>query len=122
MFNTIVDTFREKLLKLLDDVEQFFLWVVAAMLDGRKTGFQWLNPLSENKLEWLNVTYEYKIIHHLKLEVRQSIVDQVTADLLLCISIPLKCGPQALPLLLGSHVVEAQEDPRIRCIIVQAGR
>ena len=39
MFSTFVDTFREKLSKLLDDVEQFFLWVVAAMLDGMKTGF-----------------------------------------------------------------------------------
>ena len=30
MFNTFVDTFRKKLLMLLDDMEQFFLWVVAA--------------------------------------------------------------------------------------------
>ena len=33
VLNTLVDTFRKKLLMLLDDVEQFFLWVVAAMLD-----------------------------------------------------------------------------------------
>ena len=39
MFNTFVDTFGKKLLMLLDDVEQFFLWVVAAMLDGRRIGF-----------------------------------------------------------------------------------
>ena len=39
MYNTFVDTFRGKLLMLLDDVEQFFLWVVAAMLDGRRIGF-----------------------------------------------------------------------------------
>ena len=39
MFNTFVDTFREKFLMLLDDVEQFFLGVVAAMLDGRRIGF-----------------------------------------------------------------------------------
>ena len=39
MFNTFVDTFGKKLLKLLDDVEQFFLWVVVAMLDGRGTVF-----------------------------------------------------------------------------------
>ena len=39
VFNTFVDTFRKKLLMLLDDVEQFFLWVVAAMLDGRRIGF-----------------------------------------------------------------------------------
>ena len=37
VFNTFVNTFRRKLLTLLDDVEQFFLWVVAAVLDGRKT-------------------------------------------------------------------------------------
>ena len=39
MFNTFVDTFRKKLLMLLDDVEQYFLWVVAAMLDGRRISF-----------------------------------------------------------------------------------
>ena len=38
-FNTFVGTFRENLLMLLDDVKQFFLWVVAAMLNGRKTVF-----------------------------------------------------------------------------------
>ena len=45
VFNTSVDTFRKKFLMLLDDVEQFFLWVVAAMLDGRRIGFDWLNPM-----------------------------------------------------------------------------
>ena len=39
MYNTFVDTFRKKLLMLLDDVEQFFMWFVAAMLDGRRIGF-----------------------------------------------------------------------------------
>ena len=39
MFNTFVNTFRQKLMMLLDDVQQFFLWVVAAALDGRKTNF-----------------------------------------------------------------------------------
>ena len=43
VFNTFVDTFKKKLLMLLDDVEQFFLWVVAAMLDGRRIGSDWLN-------------------------------------------------------------------------------
>ena len=42
MFNTFVDVFRRKLSKLLDDVEQFFLWVVVVVLDGRKTNFDWL--------------------------------------------------------------------------------
>ena len=45
VFNTFVGMFRWKLLKLLDDVEQFFLWVVAATLDGRKTNFDWLAPV-----------------------------------------------------------------------------
>ena len=45
MFNTFMDTFRKKLLMLLDDVEQFFMWVVASMLDGRRIGFDWLNPV-----------------------------------------------------------------------------
>ena len=40
MFNTFVNTFRRKLLTLLDDVEQFFLWVVVAALDGRKTNLE----------------------------------------------------------------------------------
>ena len=39
MFHTFMDTFRENLLMLLDDVEQFFLWVVAPMLDGRSIDF-----------------------------------------------------------------------------------
>ena len=39
VYNTFIDMFREKLLMLLGDVEQFFLWVVAAMLDGRRIGF-----------------------------------------------------------------------------------
>ena len=54
---------------LLDDVEQFFLWVVVAMLDGRRTNFECLNTMWEIKNEWWNVTYEYKNIHDLKMEV-----------------------------------------------------
>ena len=51
VFNTLVDTFRKKLLKLLDDVEQFSLCVVAAMLNGRRTNFDWLSPVWDNKHE-----------------------------------------------------------------------
>ena len=39
IYNTFVGTFEEKLLMLLDDVGQFFLWVVAVMLDGRRISF-----------------------------------------------------------------------------------
>ena len=42
VLNTFVNTFRWKLLTLLDDVEQFFLWVLAAALDGRKTNLELL--------------------------------------------------------------------------------
>ena len=56
MFNTFVDMFRWKLLKLLDDVEQLFLWVVKATLDGRKTNFDWLALVWDHRDEWPNVT------------------------------------------------------------------
>ena len=75
MFNTFMDTFRKKLLMLLDDVEQFFMWVVAAMLDGRRIGFDWLNPVWENKREWPNVTKQFRCVHHLMSEVEQNIAN-----------------------------------------------
>ena len=95
VFNTFVNTFRRKLLTLLDDVEQFFLWVVAAALDGRKTNLEWLAPVWDHKDEWLNVTKKYRNVYQLQLEVEQNLVDQVRHDLLLCISVRLECGPQA---------------------------
>ena len=61
VYNTFVDTIREKLLMLLGDVEQFLLWVVAAMLDGRRIGFDWLNPVWDNKHDSLNVTQQFKL-------------------------------------------------------------
>ena len=113
VFNALMDTFRKKLLMLLDDMEQFFLWVVAAMLDGRRIGFHWLNPVGENKSEWPNVTKEYRTIQHLMSDVRRNIADQVRVDLSLSMSITLKCGPQVPTLLLGLRAVDAQEDPRM---------
>ena len=107
MFSTFLDTFTKKLLMLLDDVEQLLFWVVAAMLDGRRIGFDWLNPMWENKREWPKVTKQFRSVHHFILEVEQHIADQVRVGLLLSMSIPLKCGPQAPNLLLGSHVVGA---------------
>ena len=98
---------------LLDDVEQFFMWVVAAMLDGRRIGFDWLNPVWDNKREWPNVTKQFRSVHHLMSEVEQNIADQVRVDLSLSMSIPLKCAPQAPTLLLGSHAIGAQEDPEM---------
>ena len=47
VFNTFMNTFRWKLLTLLDDVEQFFLWVVAAALDGSVT-----LPVSQIIIYW----------------------------------------------------------------------
>ena len=95
MFNTFVNTFRRKLLALLDDVEQFFLWVVAATLDGRKTNFDWLAPIWDHRGEWLNVTNQYGNVYQLQFEVERNLAQQVRHDLLLCFSIPLECGPQA---------------------------
>ena len=101
VFNIFVNTFRRKLLTLLDDVEQFFLWVVAAVLDGRKTNLEWLAPIWDHKDEWPNVTKKYRNVCQLQLEVEQNLVDQVRHDLLLCISIPLECGPQAATIAYG---------------------
>ena len=53
----------------LEDVEQFFLWVVVAMLDGRRIGFDWLNPVWDNNSELPNVTKEFRSVHHLMSEV-----------------------------------------------------
>ena len=94
VFNTFVNTFRRKLLTLLDDVEQFFLWVVAAALDGRKTNLEWLAPVWDHRGEWPNVTKKYRNVCQLQLEVERNLVDQVRHDLLLSISVPLECGPQ----------------------------
>ena len=75
MFNTFVNTFRQKLLMLLDDVEQFFLWVVAAMLDGRKTNLDWLAPIWDHRDKWPNVTDKYRNVCQLQLEVEQNLVE-----------------------------------------------
>ena len=56
VFNGFVDSFQSKLLMLLDDVEQFFLWAIAVVLDGRKMGFDWLKCLWEHNNEWPNIT------------------------------------------------------------------
>ena len=73
VFNTFLDVFRWKLLKLLDDVEQFFLWIVAAVLDGRKTNFDWLALVWVYKDEWPNVNKEYKNIYQLHFEVERNL-------------------------------------------------
>ena len=69
IINTFMDVFRWKLLKLLDNVEQFFLWVVMVVLDGRKTNFDWVSPIWDHRDEWLNVTKEYINIYQLQFEV-----------------------------------------------------
>ena len=101
VFNTFVDVFRRNLLKLLYDVEQFFLWVVVATQDGRKTNFDWLALVWNHKDEWLNITKEYKNVQQLQFEVKRNLAQQVRDDLLLCISILLKCNPQAPTIAFG---------------------
>ena len=101
VFNTFVNTFRWRLLMLLDAVEQFFLWVVMAVLDGRKTNLDWLAPIWDNRDEWPNITNKYKSVCQLQLEVERNLVDQVRHDLLLCISVPLECGPEVATVAFG---------------------
>ena len=54
---------------LFDDVEQFFLWAVAAILDGRKIGFNWFTPVWEHNDEWPNVIERYPNLSKLKAEL-----------------------------------------------------
>ena len=60
-----------------------------------ETNLDWLAPVWDHRDEWLNVTKKYGNVCQLQLEVVQNLVDQVRHDLLLCISVPLECGPQA---------------------------
>ena len=69
VFNEFVDNFRSKLLMLLDDMEQFFLWAVATVLDGRKIDFDWLKPVGEHNNEWPNMTKRYPSLSKLKAEL-----------------------------------------------------
>ena len=94
VFNAFVNMCRWKLLTQLGDVEQFFLWVVVAVLDGRKTNLDLLAPVWDHRDEWPNVTKKYRNVCQLQLEVERNLVDKVRHDLLLCISVPLECGPQ----------------------------
>ena len=73
VFNTFVDVFQSKLLTLLYDVGEFFLWAVAPALDGRKLGFDWLKPMWENHGEWPNVTRRFPTLNKLKAEVEHNI-------------------------------------------------
>ena len=68
---------------------------MAATLDGRKTNFDWLAHVWDRKDEWSNITKEYRNVYQLEFEVERNLAQQVRDDLLLCISIPLKCGSQA---------------------------
>ena len=76
------------MLTLLDGVEQFFLWTVATVLDGRKIGFDWLKSVREHNDEWPNVTERYPSLSKLKGELWQNIAEQVILNLALCMSFP----------------------------------
>ena len=75
MFNEFVDNFRSKLLMLLNDVEQFFLWAVATVLNRKEIGFDWLKPMWEHNDEWPNVTERYTSLSKLKAELQQNIAE-----------------------------------------------
>ena len=88
VFNEFIDNFQSKLLTLLDDMEQFFLWAVVVVLDERKIGFDWLKPVWEHNDEWPSVTERYPCLSKLKAELQQNIAEQVIFNLTLCISFP----------------------------------
>ena len=62
---------------------------------------EWLAPIWDHKDEWPNVTKKYRNVCQLQLEVERNLVDQVRHNLLLCISVPLECGPQAATVACG---------------------
>ena len=87
VFNEFVGNFGSKLLTLLD-LEQFFLWAVAAALDGREGGFDWSKPVWDHDSAWPNVTYKYPTFSKLKAEPEKNIAKQVIFYLVLCMSFP----------------------------------
>ena len=56
---------------------------------------EWLALVWDHRDEWPNITDKYRNVCQLQLEVERNLVEQMKHDLLLCISIPLECGPQA---------------------------
>ena len=113
VFNEFVDCFRRKLLALLDDVEQFFLWAVAAVLDGRKIGFDWLKPVWDHHREWPNVTERYPNLSKLKVKLEQNIAEQVIFNLALCMSFPHYWAPAILTLFFLAFAVVSCKDKGI---------
>ena len=88
VFNEFIDDFRSRFLMVLDDVEQFFLWAVAAALDGSKIVFDWFKLVWDHDDEWPNVTYKYPTLSKLKAELEQNIAEYVIFNLALCMSFP----------------------------------
>ena len=73
---------------VLDDVEQFFLWAVAAALDERKIVFDWLKLVWDHYDEWPDVIYKYPTLGKLKAELEQNIAEYMIFNLALCMSFP----------------------------------
>ena len=88
MFNELGDNFQTKLLMLLDDVQQFFLWALEIALDGRKIDFDWLKPGWDNDYEWPNVTYNQPTLSSFEAEIEQNIAEVAIFNLALCMSFP----------------------------------
>ena len=72
-----ITAFRMKLIKLCDDVNQFFLWAFAASLDGRHQDLSWLQVLWTHKAEWPAVTGYYRTLGDLRKEIDAEITEQV---------------------------------------------
>ena len=51
------------------------MWMVAAVLNGRKIGFNWLKPMWEHNDEWPNMTKRYPSLSKLKVELQQNITE-----------------------------------------------
>ena len=71
--------FWNKLLNLMDDTEQVFLWATAAMLDGRiqTTKFAQCIWSKDCRHEWPNVVREWTIPKRLNERVAREIINMV---------------------------------------------
>ena len=69
-------------------------------MGGKPIWTSWL-LFWDHRDEWPNVTDKYRNVCQLQVEVERSLVEQVRHDLLLCIFVPLECGPQTATIASG---------------------
>ena len=80
-YRTFVRAFTQKLSTLIDDVNQFYTWSLAAYVDGRHKSLEWLKPIWAHKEHWPKVIKEYKNLDALKRNLHGEIEKMVSLSL-----------------------------------------